>query len=169
MKKIKFFKKKDKNKNFFSTVIILDNIRSMNNIGSVFRIADSFLIKKIYLCGISGTPPHKHIYKTSLGSEKTVKWFYYKNIDILLRKIKNKNYKIIIIEQVNKSINLQNFLPSFNNKYCLIFGNEIFGINKKLLSKKNIFLEIPQYGTKHSLNISISVGIVLWHFFNKLN
>ena len=149
-------------------IVILDNIRSLNNIGSVFRTSDAFLVDKIYLCGITATPPHKDIHKTALGATESVDWEYVENIMDLIEKLKGANFKIVSIEQAKNSTGLQNFKVLKDHKYAVIFGNEVKGIRQKVVSCSDICLEIPQFGTKHSLNISVSCGVVLWDLFNKM-
>lgn len=149
-------------------IIILDNIRSLNNIGSVFRTSDAFLIEKIYLCGITATPPHKDIHKTALGSTDTVAWEYVESTIELVEKLKTKSIKVISIEQAENATMLNNFSPETNTKYALVFGNEVKGVSQPVVSASDMVIEIPQYGTKHSLNISVSCGVVLWDLFSKL-
>jgi tRNA G18 (ribose-2'-O)-methylase SpoU len=149
-------------------IVILDNIRSLNNIGSVFRTSDAFLVEKIYLCGITATPPHKDIHKTALGSTETVEWEYVENIMNLVKSLKSENIKVISIEQAENATMLNEFQPESNTTYALIFGNEVKGVKQDVVSTSDIVLEIPQFGTKHSLNISVSVGIVVWDVFTKL-
>ena len=150
-------------------LIILDNIRSLNNVGSVFRTSDAFLVEKIYLCGITGTPPHKDIHKTALGSTDSVDWEYYKNTLDLVNELKNKGIEVISIEQAEKATMLNEFIPEIGVKYAFVFGNEVKGVSQDVVNHCNMVLEIPQYGTKHSLNISVSVGVVIWDVFNKLS
>jgi 23S rRNA (guanosine2251-2'-O)-methyltransferase len=149
-------------------IIILDNIRSLNNIGSVFRTSDAFLIEKIYLCGITATPPHKDIHKTALGSTETVAWEYVENTLTLVKKLQAQNVKVIAIEQAEHAIMLNNFKPETNTTYALVFGNEVKGVSQNVVSASDVVLEIPQFGTKHSLNISVSAGVVIWDVFSKL-
>ncbi len=149
--------------------VVLDNIRSMNNIGSVFRTSDAFLIEKILLCGITAKPPHNDIRKTALGASETVDWKYYEKTEDAVNELKKKNYIILSIEQAENSIMLQNFTVEKNTKYALIFGNEVKGVQQKIVDMSDYCIEIPQEGTKHSLNISVSAGIVLWNFFKNLN
>jgi len=149
-------------------IVVLDNIRSLNNIGSVFRTSDAFLIEKIYLCGITAKPPHKDIHKTALGSTETVAWEYAENTSELLNKLKLKNVQIIAIEQAENATMLQNFKPEPDTTYAIVFGNEVKGVQQNVVDASDIVLEIPQYGTKHSLNISVSAGVVLWDLFNKV-
>jgi len=149
-------------------IVILDNIRSLNNIGSVFRTADAFRIEKIYLCGITAKPPHKDIHKTALGATDSVDWEYVENTLEIVEKLKSQNIKVLSIEQVENSIKLQECRPVKGQKYALIFGNEVKGVQQDVVDASDACIEIPQFGTKHSLNISVSVGIVLWDFFSKL-
>ena len=150
-------------------IVILDNIRSLNNIGSVFRTSDAFLIEKIYLCGITAQPPHKDIHKTALGATGTVDWEYVEDTLSLVDKLKKENIEIASIEQAENSIELQDFTPTKGKKLAIIFGNEVKGVQQEVVSASDYCLEIPQYGTKHSLNISVSCGVVLWDLFNKLD
>ena len=149
-------------------IVILDNIRSLNNIGSVFRTSDAFLIEKIYLCGITAKPPHKEIHKTALGATESVDWEYAENSMDVIEKLKDVNIKIVSIEQAENSTMLQNFEVLRDQKYAVIFGNEVKGVQQKVVSASDICLEIPQFGTKHSLNISVSCGLVLWDLFKKM-
>jgi len=149
-------------------IIVLDNIRSLNNIGSVFRTSDAFLIEKIYLCGITATPPNKDIHKTALGSTETVEWEYIENTLDLVEKLKTDGVKICSVEQAENATMLNDFEPEQNIKYALIFGNEVKGVSQKVVSASDFVIEIPQYGTKHSLNISVSCGMVVWDVFSKL-
>lgn len=148
-------------------IIILDNIRSLNNIGSVFRTADAFLIEKIYLCGITATPPHRDIRKTALGATETVEWEYVKETVNLVEKLKKENTAVYAIEQVENAIMLNNFKPKNKEKIAVVFGNEIDGVQQEVVNTCTGSIEIPQLGTKHSLNISVSAGIVLWDLFVK--
>ncbi|GGZ73693.1 RNA methyltransferase [Algibacter mikhailovii] len=150
-------------------IIILDNIRSLNNIGSVFRTSDAFLVEKIYLCGITATPPHKDIHKTALGSTDTVAWEYVEKTMDLVNKLKTEHVKICAIEQAEKATMLNRFEVESNQKYALIFGNEVKGVTQDIVSSSDAVIEIPQFGTKHSLNISVSCGIVVWDLFSKLS
>ncbi|TVZ16770.1 RNA methyltransferase [Maribacter sp. MAR_2009_72] len=150
-------------------IIVLDNIRSLNNIGSVFRTADAFLIEKIYLCGITAQPPHKDIHKTALGATDSVAWEYVEDTKELVRTLKMENCHVIAVEQAENSTLLQTFLPSTDKKQVLIFGNEVKGVAQEVVSLSDEVLEIPQFGTKHSLNVAVSVGIVVWDCWSKLN
>ena len=148
--------------------IILDNIRSMNNVGSAFRTSDAFLIEKIYLGGITARPPHREIQKTALGATESVDWEHTPDVVAKIGELKKGGYIILAVEQVDKSISLDQFQPMKDAKYCLVFGNEVFGVDDKIIDLADECLEIPQYGTKHSLNISVSMGIVIWDLFSKL-
>jgi tRNA G18 (ribose-2'-O)-methylase SpoU len=149
-------------------IIVLDNIRSLNNIGSVFRTSDAFLIEKIFLCGITATPPHKDIHKTALGSTETVAWEYAKNTMDVIEKLKSKGIKICSIEQAENAIMLNDFKVKPQTKYALVFGNEVKGVSQEAVNASDYVIEIPQFGTKHSLNISVSCGVVVWDMFSKL-
>jgi tRNA G18 (ribose-2'-O)-methylase SpoU len=148
--------------------IILDDIRSLHNIGSVFRTSDAFLIEKIYLCGITAIPPNKEIHKTALGATETVDWEYQENVLTVIEKLKKENVEVFAIEQVENATFLQNFEVDETKKYALVFGNEVYGVNQKAIEICNGTIEIPQLGTKHSLNISVSAGIVVWDLFQKM-
>ena len=149
-------------------IIVLDNIRSLNNIGSVFRTSDAFLIEKIYLCGITAKPPHKDIHKTALGSTDTVDWEYVENTMDLVKQLQADGINIIAIEQAENATMLNDFAPQPNSKYALVFGNEVKGVQQDVVSTSDVVIEIPQFGTKHSLNISVSCGVVVWDVFSKL-
>ena len=157
------FKEKPKS-NF---ILILDDIRSLNNVGSAFRTGDAFRCEKIYLCGITGKPPHRDIQKTALGATESVSWEYQEDTLHLVEKLKQKNFQIVAVEQADQSLSLEKFNPKNDEKYAFIFGNEVFGVKDKIVESADICLEIPQYGTKHSLNISVSLGIVIWDYFSK--
>jgi len=152
-----------------SVCILLDNVRSLHNVGSAFRTADSFRIEKIYLTGITGTPPHREIQKTALGATESVSWEYAEKTQDVIQKLKSDGYVIVLIEQTTESTLLNDFLVEKNKKYCLVFGNEVNGVSDEAIALGDVALEIPQGGTKHSLNISVCVGIVAWEFFQKLN
>ena len=149
-------------------IVILDNIRSLNNIGSVFRTADAFLIKKIYLCGITAQPPHKEIHKTALGATESVDWEYVEKTETLINELQNEKIKVVSIEQAERSTSLEQFIPIQGDTYAVIFGNEVKGVAQNVVDNSDHCIEIPQYGTKHSLNISVSCGIVLWDLFAKM-
>ncbi|SNR38215.1 SpoU rRNA Methylase family protein [Lutibacter agarilyticus] len=158
------FKKTDK----IPLIVILDNIRSLNNIGSVFRTSDAFLIEKIYLCGITAQPPHKEIHKTALGATESVDWEYVEDTIELIQKLKDENVIIASIEQAENSTMLQDFSIKQNQKYAIVMGNEVKGVQQEVVSASDYCIEIPQFGTKHSLNISVSCGVVLWDLFKKI-
>lgn len=158
------FKKTEK----IPVCIVLDNIRSLNNIGSVFRTSDAFLVEKIYLCGITAKPPHKDIHKTALGATESVEWEYVEEITDLLPRLGSQGYLKLAIEQAEGARLLHEFMPQKTVKYALIFGNEVKGVQQKVVDACDSVLEIPQFGTKHSLNISVSVGVVIWDFWSKL-
>lgn len=145
-------------------VIVLDNIRSLNNIGSVFRTADAFLVEKIYLCGITATPPHREIHKTALGATETVAWQYEHDATTIISFLKNESYRIMAIEQAEGSIMLHQFDKQAHDKYAFVFGNEVEGVSQEVMNISDACIEIPQFGTKHSLNIAVSAGIVIWEF-----
>lgn len=149
-------------------IVVLDNIRSLNNIGSIFRTSDAFRIQKIYLCGISAIPPHKDIQKTALGSTESVDWEYAENTLALVKKLQSNDIQVLSIEQAEKATMLNDFKPKKKQTYALVFGNEVKGVSQEVVSQSDQVIEIPQFGTKHSLNISVSCGIVLWDVFSKL-
>lgn len=149
-------------------VVVLDNVRSCNNVGSVFRTSDALLVRKICLCGITAIPPDKEIHKTALGAENSVDWEYFKKTEEALELLKKERYIIIAIEQVEGSISLHDYLPAPGEKLVLIFGNEVKGVQQEVVNLCDKTIEIPQFGTKHSFNIAVSAGIVLWDLFNKL-
>ena len=150
-------------------IIVLDNIRSLNNIGSVFRTSDAFLIEKIYLCGICATPPNKEIHKTALGATESVAWEYVEDTLILVEKLKAENIKVLAIEQAENSTKLDTFYPKKDEKYAIVMGNEVKGVQQEVVDASDLCIEIPQLGTKHSLNISVTTGVVLWDLFQKMN
>jgi 23S rRNA (guanosine2251-2'-O)-methyltransferase len=148
--------------------VVLDNIRSLHNVGSAFRTADAFRVEKIVLGGITGTPPHREIQKTALGATESVTWEYFEYPVDAVRQLKAQGYKIIIVEQTSESIPLNTFNISSGESYCLVFGNEVNGVSDEIVAEGNIALEIPQVGTKHSLNVSVCLGIVIWELFKKM-
>jgi tRNA G18 (ribose-2'-O)-methylase SpoU len=150
-------------------VIVLDNIRSMNNVGSVFRTADAFRIEAIHICGITASPPNKEIHKTALGATESVKWNYFPETVQSLQFLRSMNYCLYAVEQTDESTPLDKFLPDFGRPMAIIFGNEISGVQYDVLSLTDGCIEIPQFGTKHSLNIVVSAGIVLWDLFLKFS
>lgn len=143
-------------------VLVLDNIRSLHNVGSAFRTADAFLIEKIYLCGVTGTPPNKEIEKTALGATKTVEWKHVKSTLDAVKELKKEGYKIISVEQADESTKLHQFTSKTKEKLALVFGNEVYGVEQEVVDASDVVVEIPQLGTKHSFNVSVSIGIVLW-------
>ncbi|PZW41483.1 SpoU rRNA methylase family protein [Mesonia algae] len=149
-------------------IVILDNIRSLNNIGSVFRTADAFLIEKIFLCGITATPPHKDIQKTALGATDTVMWEHRENTEDVIKELREKGVKILSIEQAEDAVMLNDFSPKSDETYAIVFGNEVKGVQQSVVSASDYVIEIPQYGSKHSLNISVSAGVVMWDLFAKM-
>jgi tRNA G18 (ribose-2'-O)-methylase SpoU len=148
-------------------IVVLDNVRSLNNIGSVFRTCDAFLVEEIYLCGITATPPHRDIHKTALGATETVKWQYFDETLAAVLNLKSQGYRIIAVEQVDESINLNDLEIDRNQKTALVFGHEINGVDENVVKIADACVEIPQHGTKHSLNISVCAGIVIWEVFKK--
>jgi 23S rRNA (guanosine2251-2'-O)-methyltransferase len=149
-------------------IVVLDNIRSLNNIGSVFRTSDAFLIEKIYLCGICATPPNKEIHKTALGATESVAWEYAKDTLALVEKLKAEDIEVLAVEQAENSTKLNRFYPKKNQKYAIVMGNEVKGVQQEVVNAADSCLEIPQLGTKHSLNISVTTGIVLWDLLQKM-
>ncbi len=150
-------------------IVILDNIRSLNNIGSVFRTADAFLIKKVYLCGITATPPHKDIQKTALGATETVEWEYVENTISLIKQLQDEQVEVLAIEQAEGATMLNDFQPEQDKTYAIVFGNEVKGVQQEVVSASDGIIEIPQLGSKHSLNIAVSTGVVLWDLFSKIS
>ncbi len=157
------FKKRKKR----DVIIILDNLRSLNNIGSCFRTSDAFLIKKIYLVGITGSPPNTDIDRTALGATESVDWEYVSCISNIEKELKDDGWKIALVEQTDQSIDLKSFNPKKEEKIAFVFGNEVFGVSEESLKCADIAIEIPQFGTKHSFNITISLGIILWDHYVK--
>lgn len=149
-------------------VLILDNVRSMNNVGSAFRTSDAFAIEKIYLCGITAQPPHREINKTALGATESVDWEHAENTATLCKNLQQQGYKVLAVEQADNSTSLENFKIEEGQKYALVFGNEVFGVEDDVIDAADGCLEIPQFGTKHSLNISVSIGVVLWDLTRKI-
>ena len=158
------FKKADK----IPLVVILDDVRSLNNVGSVFRTADAFVVERIMLCGITAVPPHPDIHKTALGAEDSVDWSYFKDVKDAIEVVQGQGFVVCAIEQVNGSVMLNEFVVEKDRKYAVILGNEVKGVNQQAVDMSDYCIEIPQFGTKHSLNVSISAGIVIWDFFNKM-
>lgn len=156
------YKKTDK----IPLLVVLNDIRSFHNVGAIFRTCDAFACEKIFLCGITGTPPHREIYKTALGATETVEWHYYENIMDILNILKKDNYKLIALEIAENSVSIDDFHNSSKEKLALIVGNEVTGIDQSVLDICDYCIEIPQFGTKHSLNVSVSCGIALWKLSN---
>jgi len=148
----------------FPLIVILDSIRSLNNIGSFFRTCDAFNVEKIYLCGITAAPPHRDINKTAIGATESVIWEHTENSVELCKKLQSEGYSICTIEQTEETTLLQNINSFSNDKYALVFGNEVDGVNQEIIDLSNHIIEIPQFGTKHSLNVSVCAGVVLWEF-----
>jgi 23S rRNA (guanosine2251-2'-O)-methyltransferase len=149
--------------------VVLDNVRSLYNIGSVFRSSDAFLVEKICLCGITAQPPHRDIHKTALGATETVSWEYYEHTLQAIEELRSADYTLVAIEQTDASIPLAGFKPLAHKKYALIFGHEIRGVDQDIIDRCDLSIDIPQFGTKHSLNISVSAGIVLWYLHSELS
>jgi len=149
-------------------VVVLDNVRSMHNIGSIFRTSDGFAVEQVYLCGITAQPPHREIEKTALGATQSISWTYYANTVQAVEQLRLDGYQIIAIEQAENSTMLNSFIPQEDKKYALIFGNEVNGVGDEVMQIIDTCIEIPQFGTKHSFNIVVSAGIVLWDFFSKM-
>lgn len=158
-----------KNINKIPLIVILDNIRSLHNIGSVFRTADAFLLEKIILCGISCTPPHPELHKTALGAEDTVVWEYVEDTVNVVKNLQANDYFVYAVEQAHESISLNNLILDKTKKYAIVLGNEVKGVQQLVVDCCDSCVEIPQFGTKHSLNVSVASGIVLWSFFNQLH
>ena len=150
-------------------VVVLDNIRSLNNIGSVFRTSDAFLVDSIMLCGITAEPPSPEIHKTALGAEMSVRWEYFPDTMECIRELHRRGFKVCVLEQVKESVRLNDFRPVAGEKYAIVAGHEVHGVDPDVVNAADLCLEIPQFGTKHSLNVSVSTGIALWHFFSALH
>lgn len=145
--------------------VVLDNVRSLHNVGSAFRTADAFSVEKLLLTGITGTPPHREIEKTALGATTSVAWTYHEDAAQAVKSLKADGWRIVIVEQTDESIALQTFAPNVDEKVCLVFGNEVNGVSDEVIALADVAVEIPQSGTKHSLNISVCVGIVVWEIY----
>lgn len=158
------FKKMEK----LPLVILLDNVRSMHNVGSVFRTADGFAVEKLVLCGITGQPPHREIEKTALGATRSVDWVHEADVTTAVAKLRAEGYTICAVEQASGSVSLDRFQPEAGKRYALIFGNEVHGVTESVFSQVDHCLEIPQFGTKHSFNIAVTAGILLWDFYSKI-
>ncbi|TVR74623.1 MAG: TrmH family RNA methyltransferase [Marinilabiliales bacterium] len=162
-KTVKGFKSAEKT----PVIIVLDNVRSLNNIGSVFRTADAFLVEAIYLCGFTATPPHRDIHKTALGATESVDWEHIPSAKEAVERLRKRNYQIIALEQTKGSTSLDRFYPEKDTGYALVFGNEVNGVSQEVIDISDLCVEIPQFGTKHSFNIAVSTGIVLWDLYTK--
>ena len=149
-------------------IVVLDNVRSLHNVGSVFRSSDAFRVESIYLCGITAVPPQPEIHKTALGAEETVEWKYFEHTQDAVHELKNDGVEVLAIEQVEGSIMLQDFIPESNKKYAIIFRNEVKGVQQEVVNMCDNCIEIPQFGTKHSLNVSVTAGILIWEFASKM-
>lgn len=149
-------------------IVVLDNVRSLHNVGSVFRSSDAFRVESIYLCGITAVPPQPEMHKTALGAEETVEWKYFEHTQDAVHELKNDGVEVLAIEQVEGSIMLQDFIPESNKKYAIIFGNEVKGVQQEVVNMCDNCIEIPQFGTKHSLNVSVTAGILIWEFASKM-
>lgn len=158
------FKEADK----IPLIVVLDNVRSLNNIGSVFRTSDAFLVEAIWLCGISSPPPNPEIHKTALGAEDSVSWEYFEDTHVAVDKLKEAGYTVYSVEQVENSIMLDNVQLDRDKKYAVIMGNEVKGVQQTVVDKCDGCIEIPQFGTKHSLNVSVTAGLIIWDFFKQL-
>ncbi|MBP9017398.1 RNA methyltransferase [Porphyromonadaceae sp. NP-X] len=158
------FKKKEKT----PLIVVLDNVRSLHNVGSIFRTADAFLLQAVYLCGITSTPPNAELHKTALGAENSVEWIYFEETQKALEELHKEKYKIFAIEQARESLPLNTIQLNSEEKYAIVLGNEVKGVQQAVVDACDGCIEIPQYGTKHSLNVSIAGGIVIWEFFKKL-
>lgn len=145
-------------------VVVLDDVRSMHNVGSVLRTGDAFRIEAVYLCGITSTPPNAEIHKTALGAEDSVEWKYFANAEEAVKSLKADGYEVYSVEQAHGSTMLQEFTPIYNNRYAVILGNEVKGVHQEVIDASDGCLEIPQFGTKHSMNVSVTAGIIIWHF-----
>lgn len=152
----------------FPIAVVLDNVRSMHNVGAAFRTADAFAVEKLLLCGITGTPPHREIHKTALGATETVAWTYHKTTVEALQALKSDGYRLIVVEQTDERTLLQDFRPAEGTKYAFVFGHEVFGVSEEAVAMADDAIEIPQFGTKHSLNITVSLGVVLWDVVSKM-
>ncbi len=164
-KSVDEFKQSDK----FPLIVVLDNVRSLHNIGSIFRTSDAFLLEAVYLCGISATPPHKEIHKTALGAEDSVRWKYFETTIGAVDELQKEDYEIWGAEQTQNSVSLEHFAVAAGKRYALVFGNEVRGIEQDVVDRCAGCIEIPQFGTKHSFNVSVSAGIVLWEFYKQMN
>jgi len=163
-KSVKEFRASDKS----PFIIVLDNVRSLNNVGSIFRTADAFIVEAVYLCGITATPPHREIHKTALGATESVEWSYFDSAADAVRVLKSKGYTIVSVEQADEAVSLDRLIVEAGEKYALVFGHEIKGVSEEVVNLSDFCIEIPQYGTKHSFNVAVSAGIVLWELAGKI-
>ena len=150
-------------------VVVLDNIRSLSHVGSAYRPSDAFLVDSIMLCGITAVPPSPEIHKTALGAEMSVRWEYFPDTMECIRELHRRGFKVCVLEQVKESVRLNDFRPVAGEKYAIVAGHEVHGVDPDVVNAADVCLEIPQFGTKHSLNVSVSTGIALWHFFSALH
>lgn len=150
-------------------VVVLDNVRSLNNIGAIFRTSDAFLVERLMLCGITATPPSPEIHKTALGAEMSVEWTHWDNTMDCIERLKADGYTVCVLEQVKGSVELQHFEPDPCGKYAIVAGHEVHGVAPEVVNAADVCIEIPQFGTKHSLNVSVSTGITIWHFFSLMH
>ena len=150
-------------------ILVLDNVRSMNNVGSVFRTADAFIIEAVWLCGITAKPPHREIQKSALGATESVMWRHFDKTTDAVTHLRESGFMIISVEQAEGSVSLDKFTPEIGKKYALVFGHEVRGVSEEVVSMSDVCIEIPQYGTKHSFNVAVSTGIVLWHLSHRIN
>lgn len=157
-----------KHKNKTPLIVVLDNVRSLHNVGSVFRTSDAFLVQGVYLCGITSTPPHAEIHKTALGAEDTVDWQYHEDTHEAIRSLQNDGYTVYAIEQAKGSTLLPELQLGKGGKYAVVLGNEVKGVQQSVVDMCDGCIEIPQFGTKHSLNVSVTAGIIIWEFFNRM-
>lgn len=157
-----------KHKNKTPLIVVLDNVRSLHNVGSVFRTSDAFLVQGVYLCGITSTPPHAEIHKTALGAENTVDWQYHEDTHEAIRSLQNDGYTVYAIEQAKGSTLLPELQLKKGGKYAVVLGNEVKGVQQSVVDMCDGCIEIPQFGTKHSLNVSVTAGIIIWEFFNRM-
>ena len=149
-------------------VLVLDDVRSAMNVGSAFRTSDAFLVNKICICGITAKPPHKEINKTALGAQETVAWEYFETVEACVLQLRKDGYSIAAIEQADQSVSLLDFRITPDQRYAFVFGNEVFGVNEQVVENADMVIEVPQYGSKHSLNISVTIGVILWDYVSKI-
>lgn len=148
--------------------VVLDNVRSLNNIGSIFRTSDAFVVERLMLCGITATPPSTEIHKTALGAEDSVRWEYFESTEECIERLKREGYTVCVLEQVHNSVELQDFIPVKGQRYAVVAGHEVNGVSQQVVDMADVCIEIPQEGTKHSLNVAVSTGLAIWHFYTHL-